>query len=202
MKLTEAHEPWAIWGPPGNPTSNQRLLMGWKTLIPNPTGNTLLCCGLNPSTAWASNGVGELDPTLTRLHGFAVRWGLARVVMMNLYPHRSTNPKEMWPELVKWSASSYYTALGNLYDEVAFTDGVILAGWGNTKPPAWSPSPYPMWTRDLHTWHVKVMLRGMAGFAPDRKGQVMCLGTTKDGHPRHPLYVKGDTEPVPFVWER
>ena len=26
----------------------------------------------------------------------------------------------------------------------------------------------------------------------------MCLGTTKDGHPRHPLYVKGDTELVRF----
>lgn len=27
-----------------------------------------------------------------------------------------------------------------------------------------------------------------------------CLGTTKDGHPKHPLYVAGDTPIVP--WER
>jgi hypothetical protein len=26
-----------------------------------------------------------------------------------------------------------------------------------------------------------------------------CLGTTKDGHPRHPLYVRGDTRPVAFA---
>jgi hypothetical protein len=25
-----------------------------------------------------------------------------------------------------------------------------------------------------------------------------CLGTTKSGHPRHPLYVKGDHPLVPF----
>lgn len=190
MKLTALHKPWAIWGPPGNPTSNQRLLMGWGTLVPQANG-TLLCCGLNPSTAWAENGEGELDPTLTRLHGFAERWGLSRVVMMNLYPHRTKDPKVMWPMLWGWKSESYYSTLCNLYDEVGFDGGVILAGWGNTRPPK---NLLP-----LHKDHVAAMLKGLAGFGPGRKGQVMCLGTTKDGHPRHPLYVRGDAKPQPYM---
>ena len=28
--------------------------------------------------------------------------------------------------------------------------------------------------------------------------RLVCLGTTKDGHPRHPLYVRGDQPFVPF----
>jgi len=28
--------------------------------------------------------------------------------------------------------------------------------------------------------------------------KLVCLGTTKDGHPRHPLYVRGDQPFVPF----
>ena len=30
------------------------------------------------------------------------------------------------------------------------------------------------------------------------KKDVFCLGITKDGQPRHPLYVKGDMSLVPF----
>ncbi len=32
----------------------------------------------------------------------------------------------------------------------------------------------------------------VAGLAPD----IHCLGLTKDGHPKHPLYVPADTKPV------
>jgi hypothetical protein len=49
---------------------------------------------------------------------------------------------------------------------------------------------------------------GTRGMLLDRDRQVMsllsgrkdvyCLGITKDGQPRHPLYVKGDTFLVPF----
>jgi hypothetical protein len=32
----------------------------------------------------------------------------------------------------------------------------------------------------------------------DRAGSADCLGVTKAGYPRHPLYVRGDTEPTYF----
>ena len=31
------------------------------------------------------------------------------------------------------------------------------------------------------------------------KLRAVVLGLTKEGHPRHPLYVAGDTEPQPYV---
>ncbi|TQG73397.1 DUF1643 domain-containing protein, partial [Pseudomonas aeruginosa] len=30
-------------------------------------------------------------------------------------------------------------------------------------------------------------------------GRLWCLGTTKDGHPRHPLYVRGNQVLLPWV---
>jgi hypothetical protein len=32
-----------------------------------------------------------------------------------------------------------------------------------------------------------------------RGREMYCLGTCKNGNPRHPLYVKGDVKPVPWV---
>jgi hypothetical protein len=29
-------------------------------------------------------------------------------------------------------------------------------------------------------------------------GELLCLGTTKHGAPRHPLYVRADTRPIPW----
>ena len=31
--------------------------------------------------------------------------------------------------------------------------------------------------------------------------RLTALGVTKDGHPRHPLYVRADTRPEPWVWK-
>lgn len=43
-----------------------------------------------------------------------------------------------------------------------------------------------------HRYKVVLNMLAVAGV------QSYCLGTTKTGHPRHPLYIKTDTHPVKY----
>lgn len=120
---------------------------------------------LNPSTADAAID----DPTIRRCIGFAKTWGMAGIEVVNLYAYRATNPAELWgaDDPVGPDNDEFLTT-------AAFArPGPLVAAWGvNAKPP-------------------RVMeVLSLPGF--DR---LQCLGTTKDGYPRHPLYVRGDTRP-------
>src|SRR3546814_13723214 len=55
--------------------------------------NPLVCVGVNPTTAAPR----APDLTVSKVMGFATRNGFDSWVMLNLYPHRSTDPKGMHP---------------------------------------------------------------------------------------------------------
>jgi hypothetical protein len=118
---------------------------------------------LNPSTADA-----ELDdPTIRRCVTFAARAGLSALEVVNLYAYRSTDPRRLnavTDPIGPHNNNVLTTAAKRAADE----DGLIIAAWGAT----------PFATgRALAV----VQLPGM-----DR---LTCLGVTKSGAPRHPLYV-------------
>jgi hypothetical protein len=48
----------------------------------------------------------------------------------------------------------------------------------------------------IAAWGVHGAYRGRGAEVARRHSGLQCLGTTKAGHPRHPLYVRGDTRPV------
>lgn len=119
---------------------------------------------LNPSTADATLD----DPTIRRCIGFARSWGFSRLLVANLFPLRATDPAELLAA----------------EDPTGGADGVevlrlvaacerVVAAWGN--------SPIP--TR--FAGRREDVMAALAG------GPVYCLGRTKDGQPRHPLYVAG-----------
>lgn len=65
------------------------------------------------------------------------------------------------------------------------------------------------WLRDLSNqtmiviaaWGVRGAFRGRDNYVVNRilcMTDLMCLKHTKDGHPWHPLYVAGATQPIPF----
>lgn len=123
---------------------------------------------LNPSTADASQD----DPTIRRCIGFARRWGLGGITVVNLYAYRATNPRELGdvedpvgPENDRWIR---WAVAG---------PGPVVAAWG------------------VHGSPVR------AGQVLRIAGDVECLGVTKAGAPRHPLYVRGDTELVSYPME-
>jgi hypothetical protein len=130
---------------------------------------------LNPSTADAVVD----DPTIRRCLGFAQRWGCGRLVVLNLFAFRATNPADLkraadpvGPENRVW----FNRMLRDL-------DGPVVCGWG---------------VQGTHRAQDLVVLEWLDEFGI---GPV-ALGLTKDGHPRHPLYVPYSAELIPFVGRR
>ena len=127
---------------------------------------------LNPSTADAEVD----DPTIRRCIGFARREGCGGIVVVNLFPLRATDPAVLW-------ATLYPERFGpesdsELQRHLKMVDGPLVAGWGAEAGQRGEDA-------------VKLTLH-YQGY------RLMCLGMTKDGHPRHPLYVRGDAPLVPL----
>lgn len=123
---------------------------------------------LNPSTADADVD----DPTIRRCMSFARREGYEGIEVINLYAYRATDPRELT------RCADPEGALNPAHwDEVLYDHaiGMVVAAWG-----AWRPKVPAL---ALSQWHT---------------GGWFCLGTTANGEPRHPLYVRGDTELEPW----
>ena len=125
---------------------------------------------LNPSTA---DHLVD-DPTIRRCRGFATAWGGASLVVLNLYALRSPDPAALW---------NHRDPVGPENDrwlsEHARAHRDIVCAWGNNAGP-----------ERVRT--VAQML--LAGGA-----RLWCLGTTKRGAPKHPLYVRADQPRIPWA---
>jgi hypothetical protein len=117
---------------------------------------------LNPSTATATVD----DPTVRRCRGFARREQCGGLVIVNLFALRATNPRALagHPDPIGEHNDRFLTA----YTRAA--DGPVIAGWGAHG----------------HLHHRATTVTGrlrQAGVS------LLCLGLTKTGQPRHPLYL-------------
>jgi hypothetical protein len=130
---------------------------------------------LNPSTA---DGTQD-DPTIRRCIRFAHDWGYDTLSVRNLFPFRATDPKELVKAGV--TRGRDFVTAGHAGDTellAGCTANLLVAAWGAGAP----------FGRDEE---VLSMFRIHFAGVP-----IYCLGTTKGGHPRHPLYVRADTQPV------
>ena len=123
---------------------------------------------LNPSTADAVQN----DPTIRRCMGFAARWECGWLYVVNLSPLRATAPADLLragpePEEI-WLEN-----LQTIRDTAAKSDLVVVA-YG---------------THGGAEQRAERVLAALDGHA-----KLHCLGTTRDGHPRHPLYVPSATK--------
>ena len=125
-------------------------------------GRTMCFVMLNPSTA---DGRVD-DPTIRRCIGFAQREGVSGLVVRNLFALRATKPRELLTSLHDPTGGTR----GDLELGTAVMAHVVVVAWGSKVP----------FGRD------KVALGMFRGF------ELHCLGTTKNGNPRHPLYVRTD----------
>lgn len=130
-------------------------------------GAAAVFIGLNPSTADEHRD----DPTIRRCIAFAKRWGTGGLVMVNLFAFRSTNPRDLR------SAEDPIGPENDLALAECHTAGAItIAAWGVN-------GQYLDRDRAVMRW-----------LEPIEKS-IHCLRLTINGHPYHPLYVRGDTEP-------
>lgn len=110
------------------------------------------------------------DPTIRRCIGFAKKWGYGCYVMTNIFAYRATDPKDM---------KAFADPVGPENDKALLTEAskakLVIAAWGI---------------------HGVFMDRGkqVASFLPN----LQCLGVTKEGYPKHPLYLRGDSMPEPY----
>ena len=112
------------------------------------------------------------DPTIRRCVRFARDWGCGGLAMLNAYAFRTTNPKEILTvgDPVGPCNDAYLRAF-------AATTNIIVAAWGV---------------------HCSARREEVICKAINRP--IHCLGVTKAGRPKHPLYLRADTLPQPF-WQ-
>jgi hypothetical protein len=113
----------------------------------------------------------EDDPTIRRCRSFATREGCGGLTVVNLFALRSTDPAAL---------TSHPDPVGPDNDtRIALAldrqPAVVIAAWGS---------------------HPFARSRARQVAAP--LARLRCLGTTKGGDPRHPLYVRGDAPLIPW----
>lgn len=124
---------------------------------------------LNPSTADAY----EDDPTIRRCVGFGQRDDYDMVHVANLYAGRATKPSALFE--MDDPVGSENT---HVWGTIRASSATIVCAWGAEKR-----------AKDQAARFLKFM----------EGRELHCLGLTKDGHPKHPLYLKADT-PIE-VWK-
>lgn len=120
---------------------------------------------LNPSTADHEFD----DPTIKRCMEFAKREGCGGIVVANLFAYRATDPRELKCVADPVGPDNPFYLSG-----VLMSAGPIVVAWG-------AKGSY-LSRADRVAEHAARMRRPL-----------MCLDMNKDGSPKHPLYVAGDT---------
>jgi hypothetical protein len=131
--------------------------------------NALLFIMLNPSTADSV----EDDPTIRRCSGFAESNGYSGIVVANLYAYRATKSRQLWLADDPVGPENDY-----FLEQLVQQQSDIVCAWGGKAKPE--------------------RVARFAEIVNHQDSQLLCLGTTNSGAPKHPLYVKGEQPLVSY----
>jgi len=169
--VTDDRQPWAQLSSCGR----YRWALGRPILPPQHAAGVMLFIMLNPSTADASQD----DPTINRCRGFAMREAVTELVVCNLSAWRATKPADLWENYLPhwWKRQGENSRHIKRRMQRATT---IVVAWGaNGDRPEFND-----------------IIASIRLNADRLKKPLLCLGTTKTGQPRHPLYIPAD---LPFT---
>jgi hypothetical protein len=111
------------------------------------------------------------DATIRRCVAFAKSWGYEALCMTNLFAYRTVSP-----EIMKAGPQPVGPENDRWLMEMATGAGVIVAAWG-----------------------VDGGFKGRDAEVVQMLPSMHCLGLTKAGQPRHPLYLRADLTPKPLA---
>lgn len=145
----------------------------WDQHLVPPTVELVTFVMLNPSTADAEVD----DRTIGRCVGFARTLGAYALGVVNLYAYRATDPAELWT--VPDPAGPLNDRAIRAYAQAAADAGTpIIAAWGaNARPDR---------------------VDAVVDLIANTGAKLSALGTTKDGAPRHPLYLRASATLSPW----
>ncbi len=133
--------------------------------------------GSGKTVAWVmlNPATGDTDgkgrPTLRRIVGFSKQWGYGGLAIVNLFAYRATKPADL-------EAAPDPVGPDNDATILRVTDDaeLVVCAWGHHGA-----------------------LHGRSREVVAMLDDPMCLGTTRRGEPRHPLYVARDAALVPLA---
>lgn len=111
------------------------------------------------------------DPTIRRCIRFAKDWKYGGLFMLNAYAFRETDPQKMKAAVDPLGPANLETL-----QRIGRRVPLVVAAWGVHCQPGHAVRIFEALNRDVH-----------------------CLGKTKSGAPKHPLYLRADTLPE-LLW--
>lgn len=115
---------------------------------------------LNPSTADAERD----DPTIRRVMDFAQRAGYGGIAVLNLYALRTPSPAVLF----EFEGDKIGDLCDRLLHGLRWKD--VLVAWGANA-------------------NARSRANDVVSILRSNNNRLYCLGTNKDGSPKHPLYV-------------
>lgn len=112
------------------------------------------------------------DPTIRRCLGFARDWGFGSLAVANLFAFRTPEPR-----LLRLAAAPIGPRNDRWLSRLATDAQLTIVAWGGQGD-----------------------FRGRAALVALRLHDCHCLGVTRAGAPRHPLYVRRNVQPQPYSW--
>jgi hypothetical protein len=110
------------------------------------------------------------DPTVRRCIGFARSWGYGGLEVVNLFAYRATDPRAL-----RRAADPVGPANRRHIAAAIANARLVIAAWG----------------ADATAGDAAARLRALS------RRELRCLGLTRSGAPRHPLYVRATARPRP-----
>ena len=143
--------------------------------------------GLNPSKANLLNN----DRTIVRIINFCSRWNYKNIYVINLFGLISKSPFQLSKSFDPVGKNNDLITLKVLEFWRKNINCDLWLGWGDKGK---------LYRRDLEVLKLIKNLSNLKSNENNHSKRILCLGLSKKGSPRHPLYMPNESFLKPFEY--